>query len=247
MAGRPALVLLHAWPLDARMWRHQVAALGGDGVVIAPNLPGFGSEPVATPSSDEWGRRLAAKLRGQGVDRAVVAGCSMGGYVALALLRVDPTLLAGIALISARLAGDTPVFTAARKGTIGDIERMGSSFLVFNTTLSLGPSSRKDPEIVAAIKEMVSSTKPAALIAAYRAIGARPDMTAEVAQSQVPLMVIAGTNDVTMSIDEARAICATVPRASFTEVPGAGHFSPMESPEVVTAALRDFWNAVPAS
>jgi pimeloyl-ACP methyl ester carboxylesterase len=243
MADRPALVLLHAWPLDARMWGNQITALGGDGMVLAPDLPGFGSEPAAQPSFDEWARRLAAKLRGQGVDKAVVTGCSMGGYVALALLRVDPTLLAGIALVSARLVGDSPVFAAARNGTISEIERLGSSFLVANTMLSLGHGSRKNPELVAAVQEMVSSAKPAALIAAYRTIGARPDMTAAVAQSQVPLAVIAGTNDVTMSIDEARAICAAVPRASFTEVPGAGHFSPMENPGAVTDALREFWNS----
>ena len=247
MADRPPLVLLHGWPLDARMWAAQTTALGAEGLVVAPNFPGFGNEPPAPiPSLDDWARRISGTLRGQGIERAVLAGCSMGGYTALAMLRVDPSLVAGIALISARLAGDTPVFAAARAGTIADIERRGGSFLVDNTALLLGHASRHNEAMLAAIREMVSAATPRALIAAYRAIGSRPDVSAAVAQSSVPLAVIAGNDDVTFPIAEARAICTAVPRATFTEVAGAGHFSPMESPEAVNGALRDFWNAVSA-
>lgn len=82
MAGRPPLVLLHAWPLDARMWQAQVLALGPEGPVLAPDLPGFGNEPLTPqPSLDDWARRLSGSLRGKGIQSAVLAGCSMGGPV----------------------------------------------------------------------------------------------------------------------------------------------------------------------
>lgn len=242
MGDRPALVLLHSWPLDARMWRRQLEGLGAEGTVLAPDLPGFGNTPPAPqPVMDEWARELSGTLRAQGIERAVVAGCSMGGYAALALLRVDPSLVAGIALISARLAADSPPFAAARRGTIADIERLGTGFLLETMPLSLGHAARQDAALVAEMRAMISDAPAPALIAGYRAIGARPDMTATIAQSQVPLAVIAGTDDVTFPIAEARAIKQAVPRARFTEIPGAGHFSPIESPDVVTQALREFW------
>ena len=245
MPARPALVLLHAWPLDARMWKSQIAALGGEGLVIAPHLPGFGNEPAAAPSLDEWARRLAVALRKQGVDSAVVAGCSMGGYVALALLRVDPSMLAGIALVDSRAAADTPAVSAARAATIDRIQRGGDTrFLVKDAPTALSSATRLGkPDVVAAVRAMVADGQPAALIAAYRAIGARPDMTAALAATSVPLTVIAGTDDPMIPIDEARALAASIPRATFTPVPDAGHISPMENPEVVTGALREFWNS----
>lgn len=250
MSGRPPLVLLHAWPVDARMWKSQVDALGSEGVVIAPDLPGFGGEPAAPPSLDDWARRLSVKLRGQGVENAVVAGCSMGGYVALALLRVDPSLLAGIALVNSRAAADAPVVSAARSATIDRIQRGGgdTSFLVGDSALALSKATRRaKPEVVAAVRMMVADASAEAIVAAYRAIGSRPDMTAALAASDVPVALVAGIDDPVIPIGDARALAASIPRATFTPVPDAGHFSPMENPEVVTGALREFWNATPRS
>jgi pimeloyl-ACP methyl ester carboxylesterase len=247
MATRPALILLHAWPLDARMWSNQVAALGGQGVVGALDLPGFGGEREAGSSLDDWARRLCATLRGQGLERALVAGCSMGGYVALAMLRLDPRLLAGIALVNSRTAADIPAISAGRSATIDRIERGGgdTTFLVEDSALALSRVTREaKPEVVAAVRAMVADASPDALITAYRAIGARPDMTASLAASEVPLALIAGADDPVIPIAEARAIAASIPRATFTMVPDAGHISPMENPAAVTGALRDFWDTV---
>jgi pimeloyl-ACP methyl ester carboxylesterase len=227
------------------MWSAQVEALGPLGAVSAPDLPGFGKQPVTPrPSLDDWARELSARIRAAGAEKALVAGCSMGGYTALALLRVDPTLLAGIALVDSRLTADSPTVAAARVGTIGEIERTGTAFLVDNTMLSLGPAGRRDPALRERIRTMVMAGNAPGLIAAYRAIGSRPEMTAAVAATDVPIAFIAGTDDVVVPIAELRSAAAARPGARLTEVSGAGHFSPMESPEIVTAALREFWESV---
>ncbi|MBV8282123.1 MAG: alpha/beta fold hydrolase, partial [Candidatus Eremiobacteraeota bacterium] len=124
-AARPPLVLLHAWPLDARMWRAQLPALRAEGEVHALDLPGFGN----APASDEpatmggWAVILAADLRARGIERAAFAGCSMGGYAALSLLRIEPSMVAGIALISSRTPADSAAQQAARAEMIARIER----------------------------------------------------------------------------------------------------------------------------
>ena len=155
MADRPALVLLHAWPLNSDMWRDQVSTLGSDGRVLAPDLPGFGSEPAAGADLDAWARGLSGKLRAQGIEKAVVAGNSMGGYVGLALLRVDPGLLAGLALISARAAADSPIVLTARSATIDRIDHSSGNlgFIAEDALLLLSHATRRDkPQVVAWVR-----------------------------------------------------------------------------------------------
>ncbi len=241
------LILLHAWPLDARMWRSQVAALRPEGVIHALDLPGFGNElDLDGPASlDFWAEHLSEELRGMGVSRAVFAGCSMGGYTALALLRVDPSLVAGLALVNSRAAADTPEQAANRAATIERIGREGTDFVVESSALALSPHTRETkPDVVAALRVMASDASPEALINGYRAIGARPDMRDALVSLELPMAVIAGEDDPVIPLTEARGLAASIPHATFTQVAQAGHIAAMENPDVVTAALREFWKSV---
>jgi pimeloyl-ACP methyl ester carboxylesterase len=240
------LILLHAWPLDARMWRSQVAALRPEGVIHALDLPGFGNElELDGPASlDLWAEHLSEELRGMGVSRAVFAGCSMGGYTTLAMLRVDPPLVAGLALVNSRAAADTEEQAANRAATIERIGREGTDFVVEGCALAVSPLTRESkPDVVAAMRVMASETSAEALMSAYRAIGARPDMRDALTGLSLPVAIIAGEDDPVVPLDEARRLAASIPRASFTQVPQAGHIAAMENPDIVSAALRDFWRS----
>jgi pimeloyl-ACP methyl ester carboxylesterase len=241
------LILLHAWPLDARMWRSQVAALRPEGVIHALDLPGFGNEPdLDGPASlDAWAEHLSGELRGMGISRAVFAGCSMGGYTALAMLRIDPSLVAGLALVNSRAAADTPEQAANRAATIERIGREGTDFVVEDSALALSPHTRDSkPDVVAALRVMASDASAEALMNAYQAIGARRDMRDELAGLSLPTAIIAGEDDPVVPLAEARRLTESIPHASFTQVPQAGHIAAMEQPDIVTAALRDFWISV---
>jgi pimeloyl-ACP methyl ester carboxylesterase len=121
-------------------------------------------------------------------------------------------------------------------------------FVAEQAAIALSHATRKNkPDVVAAVREMSLSATPAALATAYRAIGARPDMRDALLASSLPLVLIAGADDPLMRIEEAQKLAESAPRAKFTAAPDAGHFSPIENPEVVTTALRDFWNAVSSS
>src|ERR671922_1140229 len=104
------ILLLHAWPLDARMWEPQLAALPNDVRVVAPNLPGFGgSEPVdAVATMRAAAERTLSELERAGIDRALVCGLSMGGYVAFELWRRSPDRVLGLVLANTRAVDDTP-------------------------------------------------------------------------------------------------------------------------------------------
>ncbi|GMA30705.1 alpha/beta fold hydrolase [Litorihabitans aurantiacus] len=104
------LVLLHGFPFDASMWDEVVEDLVDDGVpTIALDAPGFGQSevPDGEPSLELAADAVAATLDELGVDRAVVAGLSMGGYIALALAARHASRLAGLALLDTKASADS--------------------------------------------------------------------------------------------------------------------------------------------
>src|SRR6266568_47929 len=105
----PAILLLHAFPLDGRMWNAQKAGLAGEHRVLVPDVPGFGQSPrpEGTPSLDDWAKSIVSLCKSVGVERALVAGCSMGGYISFAIHRAAPDFATGYALVNTRAAPDT--------------------------------------------------------------------------------------------------------------------------------------------
>src|SRR6187401_3163386 len=109
MADIP-VVLIHGYPFDHTMWFSTIAALGNKARVIAPDLPGFGRNPVLrnkSPSLEYLADFISGELVRAGYEKAVVAGMSMGGYVALAFAEKYPGKLCGFGLISSQTADDS--------------------------------------------------------------------------------------------------------------------------------------------
>ena len=251
-ADRPALLLLHALPLDARMWAAQAAGLGAIGTVLAPDLPGFGAAPPSRdpPSVDGWALGLVAWLRELGIRRVLVAGCSMGGYVALAFLRVAPEMLAGIALVGSRAAADTEAERASRMTAIERIGREGAvpwAREFVRKALSPWTLERK-PEVVAEIEKIVASQRAESIIVAQRALAARPDSTEAWLKepSAIHRGIIHGSDDRIAPLEEAIAL-ANKSRTFFVIIPNAGHLAPLEQPVRVTRAIGGLWRLCDSS
>ena len=226
------------------MWSAQVAALGSHGKVLAPNLPGFGDTPAAEPSVDVWARNLASSLRARGFQKAVFAGCSMGGYVALALLRTDPELVAGIALVGSRAAADTEAQRSGRYAAIERIEREGAtpwaSEFVQN---ALSPwTHQHGRDVVGAVREIVLSQPAVSIISAQRALAARPDSTEQWADETRGFgrLIVHGADDKLVPLEEAVALQKRS-RTSLVVVRNAGHLAPMEQPKQVSEAIDALW------
>jgi pimeloyl-ACP methyl ester carboxylesterase len=237
------LLLLHALPVDGRMWDDQRASLHGDFRVIVPDFPGFGlsAAPSGSPSLDDWAGQLIAVLRGAGVEEAVVAGGSMGGYVALAMLRAAPQFVGGLALVNSRAAADSDEQRAGRLAAIDRIKAEGYRFVIEGapaSALSKASLARR-PAAVARVRAMAAAATPAGVIAAQRAIGARPDSRAMLGQAKIPIAIIHGEDDPVVPVAEARELAASMPDATFSPIPEAGHLPSVEQPEAVTAALRE--------
>src|SRR5579862_3575815 len=128
----PALLLIHGFPLDHRLWDAVVSKLPSTMKIFLPDLPGMGGSPPdpKVRTIDDYARALLSLMDDRKVARFFVAGHSMGGYIALALYRLAPERLAGIALVSSRALPDTEDGRKAREANAERAEKEGSGFLV---------------------------------------------------------------------------------------------------------------------
>ncbi|MFD4397085.1 alpha/beta fold hydrolase [Kitasatospora sp. NPDC059811] len=242
--GTP-LVLLHAFPLNASMWSAQLDALpgltGDEARVLAPDQRGFGGTELGTdePSLDLVADDLALLLDAAGIERAVVGGLSMGGYVALAFARRHPDRLAGLLLAGTRATADTDAVRANRERIAAAVTARGSVQLLLDEEVAagqLGPDSR---HLVERVRSLVAAASPAAVAWAQRAMAARPDALDVLAGLRVPTAVVAGAQDGLVAPEEAELMLRARPDAELTVIPGAGHLSALEAPEAFNTAVRD--------
>lgn len=247
--GTVPLVLLHGFPLDHRMWLDVTDLLAGEPTVLAPDLPGFGTSPtgddvaqavgIPGPSLEVMADGVAASLRAAGVDRAVVAGLSMGGYVAMAMAERHPGLVAGLALLDTKSTLDAEPARQRRLeiAAVVEAEETVEAVLGMRTAL-LGASNRTTrTDLVERFEMWIRDQGPGAVAWAQRAMAARPDRTEVLAAFDGPATVIVGEEDEMSPPEAARAMAAVLRDVELVLVPGSGHMTSNENPEPVAAAL----------
>jgi 3-oxoadipate enol-lactonase len=232
------VLMLHAFPLAAEMWASQVEALKAAGhTAIAPDLPGFGlAAGLAAPSLEQFARHAMGALDRAHVDRAVVCGLSMGGYVAFRLLAMAPERVIGLVLCDTRADPDSAAVRQRRQTQIERIDREGVGWLAGELLPALLSSSASDAVRTRA-RAIMATASAAGVQGALRALADRPDSTPLLHQIRVPTTVIVGSADGLTTPAIAREMAAAIPGAVVTELASAGHLSNLEAPAEFNAAL----------
>lgn len=243
-SGTP-LVLLHAFPLDSRMWDPLRAELSPAVEVIAPDLRGFGRTPLPAehgePSMHAVADDVIALMDERGLRRAVVGGCSMGGYVAMSVLRKAPHRVSGLLLIDTRPDADEAERRANRLAAADRAETDGTGWLADTVLPGLLAAGTPDvsSELVATVRSMITAQPSAGVAWAQRAMAARPDASDVLRSFDGPALVVVGERDVLSPPEQAREMAALLPGGELVELPGCGHLSPLEAPaELATAITR---------
>jgi 3-oxoadipate enol-lactonase len=233
--GTP-LVLVHGFPLDHHLWDEVVALLEDTFDVILPDLRGFGeSTTIDSPyGMDELASDIAGLLDQLGIEKAAIAGHSMGGYVALAFARLYPNRVSGLGLVSSQVLADPPERKEGRYKSAADVSANGIGSVVETMT----PKFTTDERLQAYARTSMEHQSPAAYIGALKAMAERADSTALLAALHVPVVVIHGDADSLIPLDRAREIKAALPQAHLVEISGAGHMPMMEAKEKTAEALR---------
>ncbi len=234
--GTP-LLLVHGHPFDRSMWTPQLQRFGAERRVIVPDLRGYGASHGAVPDWTAFADDLAALLDALRVPRAVVAGLSMGGQIALEFWARHPRRVAGLLLADTTAAGETPASHAARLDQAAGLLRDGMDpYAVDALYLMVTPDA--PPAVARHVLAMMRGADPAGAAAAQRARADRPDRRPDLAAVTVPTVVVVGSEDGFTPVSDAQVIADGVPGAELVIVDGAAHLPNLERPDAFDAALQ---------
>jgi pimeloyl-ACP methyl ester carboxylesterase len=234
--GRGApLVLIHGFPLDHSIWDEVTPLLTPTFDLILPDLRGLGESVSSAPA---WTMRdladdLAALLDHLGLESAILAGHSMGGYVTLAFADAYPQRVRGLVLVASQAAADLPERKAGRYAQAQQIAENG----IGETVAAMTTKLTADVRVQKFVHDLMRKQKPAGCIGSLQAMAERADALSVLGANSFPVLLIHGEADGLIPLERAREIQAKVPRARVVELSGVGHMPMMESPQQVADAL----------
>jgi pimeloyl-ACP methyl ester carboxylesterase len=239
------LLLVHGYPLNRRMWQPQLGPLAAAGFrVIAPDLRGFGETPPGQGpwSMDAFADEMVALLDRLGIERAVVGGMSMGGYVLLNMLERHPERIAAALFVVTRAAGDDAAGKERRSMLANEVDagRPGLVTGAFAEILFAPATRSARPDLLVAVEEMMKSTSAAGLAGGLRALRDRRDYLGLLPTFDLPSLVVSATEDRAIPAEHGRQLAAGLPHADFRLIAGGGHMVNMEQPDAFNTALCDF-------
>ena len=239
----PPIVLLHGFPLDARVWEVQRDALSDERRVITPDLRGFGRSESDKPfTMESIADDVHALLGDLGALPCLLGGLSMGGYAALAYAKKYPADLRGLLLIDTRAEADTPEGREGRQKMI-ELARDKGAPAVAEAMMPkmLAPQSRG---VVADLRKIMEAQTARTIENALVAMRDRRDFCSELSSIAVPTLILVGEADAITPPAMAETLKKGIANSKLVVIKNAGHMSPMEQPDQVNRAIRDFVQSI---
>ncbi|HZB43975.1 MAG TPA: alpha/beta fold hydrolase [Pyrinomonadaceae bacterium] len=247
-AGAP-VVLLHGFPFNRSLWREQAAALGAAHRFVTPDLRGHGGTTVTggRATMEAMAEDVAALLDELGLNRVVLGGLSMGGYVALAFYRLFPERVRALVLADTRPQADDDKARQTREETAQRALREGMGVIVESMLPKmLAPATLEgEPHVVSRMREMMLGTEPEGAAAALRGMAVRRDQTDLLERIKVPTLIVVGAEDAITPPKDSGTMHALISGSLMNVIAGAGHVSNVERPAEFNRALAEFLEALP--
>lgn len=241
----PAVLLVHGFPLNRGMWQAQIQPLADAGYrVIAPDLPGFGASeaPTGGYSMDVFADSVVGLLDALEIERAVIGGMSMGGYILMDILERYPTRVSAACFIATKSSADDDEGRARRTSLAAQAERLGANPIIkiFAELLFAPETLYARPELIAQVTAWMRSTAPGALAGGLLAMRDRKDYTPLLPGFPQPSLVLIGNEDRAASHTAVDLFEAGLARCESHVIAGGGHMVNMEQPEEFNRLLLDF-------
>jgi pimeloyl-ACP methyl ester carboxylesterase len=251
-AGRP-LLLLHAFPCDGTLWSEQVGPCQEAGWrTLVPDLPGFGGSDLlpGEPRLEDVVEKVARTVLDLGLDGIVVGGVSLGGYVAMGLVRRHPSLVSALLLCDTKASADTAEARAGRErlAAVCEAEPDQVGRILNQAVLPglLGSTARETrPAVVERTRGYLDRVDADTVAWYQRAMAQRPDSHAALRQWAGPTLVLWGAEDDLSPEEDQERLLGALPGSRRARIPGAGHLAVIEDPRAATAAILDFLAALP--
>jgi 3-oxoadipate enol-lactonase len=241
---RGSLILIHAFPLNARMWEPQLGLAEAGWRVIAPQLRGMdggASDPPAT-SIDDYAADVIDLLDALHIEDAVIGGQSMGGYVAFALFRHAPRYFRGLVLADTRSQADTPEGVDARKRMVALVREKGAAAIAAEMLPKLlsNATRQQQPDVVERVRALTLANSAEAIAGALTALMTRPDSTPLLQTIHCPTLILVGSDDSVTPPALSEELHQGIAGSELTIIEDAGHLSSLEQPAAFNRALARF-------
>jgi len=250
----PAVILLHGFGEDHRIFNSTVTALEKNYTVYTPDLPGTGMSAINTdtyPSNfsiEYLADSAAALIKHEKIENCTALGHSMGGYATMALAFKYPQYLKGFGLLHSTALPDTPLKIENRLRGISFIEKFGATTFLETTVPNLFGTHTKEtnPGIVLDFIQALPQFSNEALIAYYHAMMARPNLTDVLATTTVPVLFVLGDQDTAVALEDTLPQTKMPNSAYLYVLENCGHMGMLEHPVIFNKAVLDFLDKVNA-
>lgn len=240
-----AIVLLHAFPLSASMWKHQVSPLVVAGWrVILPDFPGFGKSLIDEKISrmEYLAIGVSNLLSDLKIDQIVIGGLSMGGYVALNFVRMFPGKASALILAGTNASADSEEKKASRFTLIEKVKKEGSKILIDGMLPNVVSdySRINNTDLIKTLKNDFEKASEDGVSAALQGMAERKDHNDFLDAINIPTLLIFGEQDKITDLDSARLLKRKIKNSTLVTIPNAGHYSNLEQPELFNKTIIDF-------
>ena len=239
----PPMLFIHGWPHDRTLWSGQLSGLSTHARCIAPDLRGFGGSTVRGPySMQQYAEDLVALLDSFGIDRAIVCGLSMGGYVAMAMLRHHPDRVRALILTSTRATADSPEGREKRMRLIEFVREHGVEALAARQLKAMVGATTFDsrPALLESLRRLMAAAPLEGVVGGLQAMADRPDSTELLTTLDLPTLVIGGRADTFTQPAERGQLAAGSPGARLELIATAGHVCAFERPAAFDHLVAEF-------
>ncbi len=240
--GTP-LVLIHGYPLSQALWGPQLSGLADAAHMLALDLWGFGdSAPAADATMGSYADEVRGLMDEREINRAVICGLSMGGYIVFEFCRRYADRVAGVILANTKAGPDSPEGKAGRDQSVELARQKGvEAIIAAMLPKLLAPQTYQNNSVVVEqARAVMQRSTVEGIIAALRAMRDRPDSTPTLQWIDRPALVIGGTDDQLFPKSEFEKMAQGLPKGKLVMIPGAGHLSNLEQPDLFNGAVRDF-------
>jgi pimeloyl-ACP methyl ester carboxylesterase len=231
----PPIVLVHAYPMNHRMWESQIPALITDFRVICYDARGMGqTEPGPFPFAfDTLVDDLVALMDHLKIPQAVLCGLSMGGYIALRTVIRNPERVCGLILCDTQSLADQNIGRLHRHEALQTMQKISLPEWTegFAKKVLADETFEKQPKVVELLKDIVNSHSVLAVSRLTLALVSRLDTTEGLPKISVPTLVMTGEHDKLIPPEVTRSLKEKIPGAELAIITKAGHMSNMENPE----------------
>ena len=247
-SGAIPVIFIHGFPFDKSMWQYQLDALRMVNRVIAYDIRGFGKSESGTEEAgmNRYADDLIAFMDALKIEKAVLCGLSMGGYIVLNAISRYPQRFEAVILCDTQCIADSSDARESRMKTIAIIKEGGKATFAdaFIKKMFFSATYEINPNLVQRIRETIMATSDTTIIAALQALAEREETCSILNSIKVPSLIICGNSDVVTPLEQSRLMHSRIAGASIQIIHNAGHLSNLDQPVEFTKQISGFLNAL---